>query len=254
MNFDAQRIGLSTTTPDFSKLETIWVVGFPRSGNTWLSRLLGDALNSPVHAGYEKGANADEGFDRPGSYVIRQSHVRQDWQEKTVFILRDPRDVAISRAHYFDESLDDIFHRSERLFAMRTWQDYVAYCWARVDAIVTYEGLHLQPLIALRGVLDLLAVDYDLRRLSKVIARQSFSERKRLVEKLKDQPGRFTYGPVHENEKVLRHGIVGDWRNEMTVEDGEFADELFSPLLYELGYEDNASWWKDLPSRRDRVA
>lgn len=26
----------------------IWVVGYPKSGNTWLARLLGDALNSPV--------------------------------------------------------------------------------------------------------------------------------------------------------------------------------------------------------------
>jgi len=26
----------------------ILIVGYPRSGNTWISRLLGDALNSPV--------------------------------------------------------------------------------------------------------------------------------------------------------------------------------------------------------------
>ena len=103
-------------------MNEIIVTGYPKSGNTWLSRLLGDILNSPVTGrdDYEAVPISQEGLDRSGDYTIIQLHLVPDCSnhnnqfitnrfhicpdnhtdEKIVIPIRDPRDVAVSCMHY----------------------------------------------------------------------------------------------------------------------------------------------------------
>jgi hypothetical protein len=203
--------------------------------------LLGNLLNSPVASGTPQGANADECFDRSGPFVIRQQHLIPPVEGKVVTIIRDPRDVLVSNMHYWGESLEDAL---ERKFRGKTWHEFVQLWLDEGVPFVTYEGLLKQPSVALEGVLDLLSVNYDPDRLQDAIHRQSFDERKKLVRDKKDEAGRFTYGPVHEEEKVLRKGIVGDWRNHFNRNIALIAHRAFSPLMYELGYEHDLNWWQ----------
>lgn len=79
--------------------EKIHVIGFPKSGNTWLARLISEATDSnldpvnPVDA-------ADFSLDRKGNYVITKQHTVQNidtvLSERVVYIVRDPRDAFIS--------------------------------------------------------------------------------------------------------------------------------------------------------------
>lgn len=237
-------------TQTFSDREPIWVCGFPRSGNTWVARLLGDVLNSPVDAGRKYPANADEGFDRDGPFVITQQHVKPPIDGKVVSIIRDPRDIAVSLMHYRDlPSLEDAFEfsrQSPRGKLMETWQEFVRLWLDEGVPFVTYEGLSAYPVAALEGIMDLIAVEYDPMRLLAAISRQSFNERRALVHDEKYDSGRFPYGPDHERYKVLRQGTVGEWKNHFTPALIKKADKLFNPLMRELGYEANENWWKDV--------
>lgn len=88
----------------------ILICGYPKSGTTWLARLIADVLNCPVLGSYEKKnvGLALEGEDRPSSYICYKSHL--DYQSlhnsadnifRYVYIVRDPRDVIVSAAYHF---------------------------------------------------------------------------------------------------------------------------------------------------------
>ncbi len=139
---------------------TVYVFSYPKCGGTWLARLLGDVLDSPVGAAYPSQSHlciAAEGQDRQGGYYIRHGHSepaqskgggkviprmgvfcwREVTREKVIFMQRDPRDVLVSVAHHWGLSqrraLDCMAHgnmaRPPRLegemptitAAMRSW-------------------------------------------------------------------------------------------------------------------------------------
>ncbi|WP_321283952.1 sulfotransferase domain-containing protein [uncultured Vibrio sp.] len=93
----------------------IVVCGYPKSGNTWLVRLIAEAINCPV-AGFwceplhDEGGK--EGLDRVSQYACYKAHHSHEQlqetfrhyangSEKVVYIVRDPRDVVISASAFF---------------------------------------------------------------------------------------------------------------------------------------------------------
>lgn len=91
------------------------VCGYPKSGNTWLSRLIADIIGCPV-AGFWMNPwhneIAMEGNTRDSDYQCFKSHhcysqlmrSLDDYSfgnEKIIYIVRDPRDVIISASNYY---------------------------------------------------------------------------------------------------------------------------------------------------------
>lgn len=130
---------------------------------------------------------------------------------------------------------------AEGRWLMSRWQEYVNREMAQANVIVKYEGLSLAPLRVMWEILRKLDITYGLDRLQQAIVRQSFQSRMAMVN------DEMPYGAVHQRTKVLRKGIIGDWRNHFNRRLGEIADDLFNPLMLELGYETNPDWWKELP-------
>ena len=88
----------------------IYVLGFPKSGNTWLARLLSEVTQSNILA--EDPVNtADNSLDRQGNFVIHKEHVVRDEQvvlkEQVVYIIRDIRDVLVSGFYHNNRRLND---------------------------------------------------------------------------------------------------------------------------------------------------
>ena len=113
----------------------IVVAGYPRSGNVWMARLLGDVLDRRVVGiGGGDGTLAAEGKDRNGNGQVMQAHVypagpvrgpgekdtffRENLQvdldrlngRQVVLMVRDPRDVAVSVAEFWGWSMDRALH------------------------------------------------------------------------------------------------------------------------------------------------
>lgn len=82
--------------------EDLYVIGFPKSGNTWLARLLSDITNSKIYveSDNDKINNSENSDDKNGNYVIHKIHVINDLDKvlksKKVYIVRDPRAVIVS--------------------------------------------------------------------------------------------------------------------------------------------------------------
>ena len=92
-------------------VKNIIVVGYPKSGCTWATRLVAELVGCPVGGFWQsdKKEIAIEGEDRISDYRCYKSHHQlaelevQPNEPETwiIYILRDPRDIAISGASYF---------------------------------------------------------------------------------------------------------------------------------------------------------
>ena len=111
----------------------IVVAGYPKSGSTWIARCAADLVGCPV-AGFwgqpEHREMAVEGAERDSPYRCFKAH--QPHAElgadaggadapALIYVVRDPRDVAVSGAHYF------LFRRHIR---RRPWLRLAAF-WLR---------------------------------------------------------------------------------------------------------------------------
>ena len=109
-------------------MKRVLVVGYPKSGCTWATRLVAELIGCPV-AGFwqrERKEIAIEGEDRISAYRCYKSHHQLAELETMpnepdtwlIYILRDPRDIAISSATHFQFDrfpyLADFFRRFRR--------------------------------------------------------------------------------------------------------------------------------------------
>lgn len=92
--------------------KNIVIVGYPKSGTTWLARLVAELVECPLEGDWgidDVRAEYREGQNRLSDFMCYKSHhtldelydVSQKKIYKVLYIVRDPRDVVISAFHYF---------------------------------------------------------------------------------------------------------------------------------------------------------
>lgn len=242
----------------------VYLAGYPRSGTTWLTRLLGDALDSPTGGCMPKEDRkelAAEGQDRPGPYIVRKGHYkliedsmgpvvpaphRLAWRQlngaSVVFLARDPRDVCISGAHYWNTTPERFLNRmiGGRVAHLPAWHRYVDD-WLRSRPMkvvrTTYERLSKEKETELARILAGLGITYAPSELEEVYRRQSFEAR------LNDYQGPH----ADQHKHLMRKGVVGDWREHFNRRMGHMCHIHFGATMARLGYIQDVDWWKELP-------
>ena len=85
--------------------EPIFVIGFPKSGNTWLARLLAEITQSEMESSNTVDSADNSAMRRRGGHLICKRHdsVKEFSLEDVpiVYIIRDVRDVLVS-AFFFN--------------------------------------------------------------------------------------------------------------------------------------------------------
>ena len=256
-------------------VNNIIVVGYPKSGCTWATRLVAELVGCPVGGFWQsdKREIAIEGEDRVSDYRCYKSHHQlaelevQPNEPETwiIYILRDPRDIAISGASYFQfdrfPKLAALFRsvrRGEKLYRHTFYpllvrQDYrleqmteallhgsaAVHNWVRVSwrdhwqpyeragvPIVRYEDLLATPEEQAGRVLRHLGIERTPEQIATAVQKQSF-ERKKETLLRQGETGRA---------KFLRVGKSGQWREKLPAAlQQRFARELGAELA-EWGY------------------
>lgn len=230
----------------------IIVVGWPRSGNVWLARLLGDVLDRPVVGVQEgRGSLAAEGGDRPGDSYVMQAHLwpsignayacghlqvdlRFAGDRQFIQILRDPRDIATSAAAYWDWTIDEALDRmieGPGPLDLPPWDVFVMKWMDKGIPSICYEDLHKDTAWGLHVALSFLD-QQPVKPLDKVVRRQSFAVKKRVMQ----QRGKeYPFGRKAQL-KHLRRGDTGEWREVFTGLQAQRAMMAWEHLLQMLGY------------------
>lgn len=244
----------------------IIVAGYPRSGNTWLSRLLGEVLQAPVTGWRNAVPLAREGLDRASSITVRQLHVKPCYEfeakeallsayafatnarttQYIVHIMRDPRDVAVSVKFYweldsFADALECVATGAQPLAGVGVWKTFNAL-WFAVNELwvlhTTYESLHSAPESTLRDLTSQMGVSPSVPVKNAVDAQEIGFKRKLIA----SEPGDARpYGSTIQL-KHLRKGIVGDWRTQFSQAERELAFAYFQDELLHYGYEEDDAW------------
>ena len=239
-----------------------YVSEHPKSGGTWLARMVADYLQLP----FPQRTVLPLAFS-----CVVQNHWPHDSRFRRVFYLyRDGRDVAVSL--YFDRmrvahheqrpgsrSLQGTYRRLfgpgydpgdvvrhlprfiEHEFANPgrgtplNWRDHIDDWWrpearGRI-AYLSYEGLRRDCAAALGEALaEITGEPVDAWRLETTVEKMS----------MRRQTGRDP-GQADVTQHI-RKGIVGDWRNHFSREAAELFNELAGETLVRLGYESDTGW------------
>jgi hypothetical protein len=247
--------------------QAVYVAGYPKTGTTWLTWLLADVLDSPAGGSMPKEDRkelATEGQDRPGPYVVRKGHfvlMEGDFSiavptphrmaptaitnEKVAWIVRDPRDVAISARHYWGgwQTISELLgHMGKGTGPFRSFGPFNQFVTAWLDfsraTMVKYEDLIEQPLIEIKRLLANMDLDIpDDGKILGAIERQSF-DRKKAEMKSRKRPN------AHLGRILLRVGRPEQWKYNFSSADCQQAAQLFNPLMIRLGYIEHNEWWK----------
>jgi hypothetical protein len=179
--------------------------------------------------------------------------VLRDVGVKTIFLIRDPRDVVVSYMHYVVGLRRNLLHRriatelstdAERLMACikgmpaRSGDDWIPSIdsllderlgWARMaDIHVT----RFEDLVGARGGGDVAVQREEIKAIAAHVDRPlDDAGVDRLVGRVS---GRSSF--------TFRRGVIGDWRSHFTEEHRRTFKELAGRHLIEFGYETGFDW------------
>lgn len=235
------------------------VVGFPKSGGTWLCRMLADAARLPF---------AQVPLLPVAMPCVVHGHWRHHPRLRNVTCtVRDGRDTMVSFYFYCRLQLEDtgsprlrrMFKRLygpgadlgdaranmprfiEEMFerpigTLMNWAEYNRAWLGRPGvAIVRYEALLADPARALAALMDQHGRTVPDWRIGWAVKGNDM----RLV------TGRDAGQADHRS--FIRKGVSGDWRETFSREAMEIFADRGGEALVELGYERSASWreWSD---------
>jgi hypothetical protein len=126
-----------------------------------------------------------------------------------------------------------------------SWKKYMTDWMERwgkfVCTIVRYEDMLIGPETLLDMFVSMNFVVNE-EETEKAYGRQSFPNRVRDIE---ENGNRYNLGKKF-NQKFMRKGIAGDWRNHFTRELAFDAETVFGDLLRFFHYESDSNWWKEM--------
>jgi sulfotransferase 6B1 len=170
---------------------------------------------------------------------------------KTVCLLRDPRDLAVSQMHYLKHNPPKNFSAHEAFIALSSDQERLLVCIRGGEL----GGRKLQSLDQryrqfLGWEQDEGAVVVKFEDLVGPRGGGSAEVQRQAVERVATHVGisvnERTMRLVEENlfgvGRTFRKGQIGGWREEFSPEHERAAKEVAGPLLVELGYEAGPNW------------
>jgi len=246
--------------------DDVFLVSYPRSGNTWTRFLVGNLLwqKDPVtFANLESRIpeiyfNPDRFLRALGRPRLLKSHeCFQPHYPRVIYIVRDPRDVAISFYHHNVKARnipDDypmasfvprfIAGEFDRLFG--SWRDNV-FSWTELRQgtpgflMLRYEDMKRDPATVLAGVAAFLErcsfhkIDASSEALQRAIELSS-PERMRALEKREARQWVLTKG-TRSDKPFVRSAISGGWQSQLAPESVAAIESAWGDVMQRFGYE-----------------
>jgi Sulfotransferase domain len=247
--------------------DDVFLVSYPRSGNTWTRFLLGNLIsgqNNPVTFSNIESRIPEIYFnpDRelrvlPRPRMLKSHECFQPQYPHVIYIVRDPRDVAISFYHHNVKARnipDDYpmtsfvprFIEGEFDRKFGSWRDNVlSWLSVRGDSsnfmMLRYEEMKRDTAGALLQVVEFLErssfrkIDSSSKALHRAIDLSS-PERMRALEKEEAASWVLTKS-TRSDKPFVRTAKAGGWKSQLAPESVNMIESAWGDLLQSLGYE-----------------
>jgi hypothetical protein len=246
--------------------DDVFLVSYPRSGNTWARFLLGNLIvpDVPVSFSNIETRIPEIYFNRdrflrslPRPRVLKSHECFQPHYPRVIYIVRDPRDVAVSYYHHNVKAgnvADDYpiasfiprFIAGEFDPKFGSWRDNVLSWTAlrrdeRRFLMLRYEDMKADSVTALRKVASFLdhfsfpKIDASPESLRRAIELSS-PERMRALEKQESGGWVLTKG-TRSDKPFVRSATSGGWKSQLPSESVGAIESAWGDLMQSLGYE-----------------
>ena len=232
----------------------VFFASYPRSGSTWLRFLLYDSLLGES-SGFSSVNQAipDVKLHKAGlplmpggGRLIKTHEVYHPEYQKAVYLVRDPRDVALSEYAYqtalglVDANLDEYLRKfvTQSVNPFASWHRHVdswlsAPLAAEQLLIVRFEDVRAEPFNALVQIVRFMGLTPDEARIRAAIANNTVEK---MRAKEKQTPQRAS-----ARGRFIRSGSAGGWRGGMNPAQEQLFETHAGDLLSRLGYAPDAT-------------
>ncbi|MGH2806397.1 MAG: sulfotransferase domain-containing protein [Actinomycetota bacterium] len=229
----------------------VLLTSYPRSGNTWLRFLLANLLRPDVTHTLETLARvvpdiyktSARNLERIPDPRVMKSHEYFDPRyPRMIYLVRDPRDVAVSFFHYQRDrgglppslTIDEWMPTYLRGAGSRhgSWKEHVeSWLATRGDSpsllLLRYEDLVTDPTGELARIAGLLGVEWTRAETEQAIARSSMTKLRAAEARSRDAtPG-----------TTARRGVAGAWTEELPRPSIEAIETNIGDTMQKLSYD-----------------
>ncbi|HEV2178543.1 MAG TPA: sulfotransferase domain-containing protein [Terriglobia bacterium] len=239
-----------------------YLVSYPKSGNTWVRFLVANLVHSEFPTTFQ---NVDLRIPEVYNYSDRElrafprprvlkTHEPFDFRyPKVIYIVRDPRDVALSKYHWIRKwrgipdgyPVEDFVGRwivaeFDQYLKAGSWADNVL-SWLAMRAssvdflLVRYEDLLGATRDQLRRMARFLGIEPSEEILTRAIDLSS-ADRMRTLEKKESREWRDTR-PTRQDIPFVRKAAAGDWKTACPPGAVRQIEAAWWPLMKLLSYE-----------------
>jgi Sulfotransferase domain len=239
--------------------DDVFLVSFPKSGNTWTRFLLANLIFPDQPATFANihrlipdpsGTNKRDFDSIPRPRIIKSHECFDPRYPRVIYIVRDPRDVAVSQYHY-DRKLKKLTDDSpiatfvNRFLAGETcphgsWgQNVTTWLATRQDPsrflLLRYEDMVEDTGRELKKIVDFLGKTATPAQIAQAVERSS-ARRMRKLEQTQADECDLTKGSRKDLSFVGAAGS-GGWRADLPAAEAEKIEKAWGPVMRYLGYE-----------------
>jgi hypothetical protein len=239
--------------------DDVFLTSYPRSGNTWTRFLVGNLVNAKeevtflnverlVPDMYKHSDHYLRNLPRPR--ILKSHEVFDPRYKRVIYVVRDPRDVAVSNYHWemkqwsvSDECPIEKFVpqwiNGKVWGRLGNWREHVtSWLSTRGDkddfVMLRYEDLIEDPARELVKVANMLGIEPTAERLSRA-AELSSADRMRKLEKTQGKKWvqtRYT----RQDKPFVRKAGSGGWRANLPDQSVMEIEAAWGELMISLGY------------------